>query len=159
MVFLGSDHKVANNTKTITTQDYKRTTLKRMQRDFLDEITANSPLINDLGVAGCQQCDIRVRKLQAAAFTINEGLVAKQIKFIPPMDKETNGVFEFDRIFYESYQHLASFKKESFRSAESTSNKLAKYPKARSDLNWKLSSDFLNGRVIWMTDYALTHRE
>ena len=159
MVSLDTEGKVAESTKVVTMLPaHKRTALKQLQKEFLENITALSPLLNDLGVMGCEKCDIRVRKLQSPAFTINQGLVKKQIKFIPPKGKETKGVFQFNRIFYDSYNHLASFAKESYKSAENTSQKLAKYPIARSDLNWKLSSDYLECYLYtgWLLNFSNT---
>ena len=64
-------------------------------------------------------------------------------------------MFEFHRIFYNTYNQLPSFLRESQEAADIISRKIIKFPLARQDLNYKLASDYLNGKSAWLDDYIL----
>ena len=97
----------------------KRAILNARQKQFISDITSLSPLISDLELVGCGKCDSRIKRLCSPAHTINDGLLVKQITFFPPTSQQPScrGVFQFHRIFYDTYNQLPSFLKESFESA------------------------------------------
>ena len=124
----------------------KRIKLDARQKQFLTDITALSPLISDIQLIGCGKCDVRIKRLCSPAHTINDALLVKQLTFKPPVSYNKQGVFEFHHIFYDTYNYLPSFLKESQNAVISISRKMAKFTLTRQDLNYKLASDYLNGK-------------
>ena len=111
----------------------KRALLDARQKQFISDITALSPLISDLMLVGCGKCDGRIKRLCSPAHTINDGLLVKQITFLPPTSQQPfcRGPFEFHRIFYDTYNQLPSFLKNLMKVLLQLHKKINNYPLAR----------------------------
>ena len=129
------------------------------QKEYLKSVADLSPNISNLEMIGCGKCDPMIKKLCDPTHTINDGLLEKQVVFVLPENTQENGKFQFDRIFYETFMSLPSFERNSKISAIATSTKLKNYPISRQDLDFKLASDYLNGKTQWRDQFLINRKE